>query len=155
MAKGFPRGIRPARPKDEAAWHRMWADFILEGPEPCAEDAPAAVWQGVHDPHSPYAMLMAVDEEDRPVGFCLWVTHPWSWSTKRACYLLDLYVAPSARGTGKGRLLLESLAAMGKREGWLKIYWMTQADNVTAQRLYDKVATRSSLVRYDLYVNEH
>jgi hypothetical protein len=50
---------------------------------------------------------------------------------------------------------MEALAALGRREGWLKIYWMTQADNVTAQRLYDKLATRSPLVRYDMMLNEH
>jgi ribosomal protein S18 acetylase RimI-like enzyme len=155
MARGFPAGIRPARPKDEAAWRRMWADFIKEGPEPCSAEAPSSVWQGVLDPHSPYSMLLAVDGQEKPQGFVLYLTHPWSWSTKRACYLLDLYVAPEARGQGKGRLLIDTLAALGKREGWLKIYWMTQANNAMAQRLYDKVAKRSPLVRYDLYLNEH
>ena len=155
MAKGFPAGIRPAKAKDEAAWRRLWDDFIKSGPEPCADDAPAAAWKGVLDPHSPYSMLVAVDARDEPVGFCLYLTHPWSWSTRRACYLLDLYVAPESRGKGTGRLLIDSLADLGKREGWLKIYWMTQSHIEMAQRLYDKVAKRSSLVRYDLYVNEH
>jgi ribosomal protein S18 acetylase RimI-like enzyme len=155
MQQSFPPGIRAARPEDEAAWRRMWADFIKEGPEPCGEDAPASVWRGVHDESSPYALLLAVDEQDRPQGFLLSVTHPWSWSARPACYLLDLYVAPEARGQGKGRALMEALAAQGRREGWLKIYWMTQADNATAQRLYDKLATRSPLVRYDMLLNEH
>jgi ribosomal protein S18 acetylase RimI-like enzyme len=155
MQQSLPAGIRAARPADEAAWRRMWADFIKEGPEPCAEEAPTSVWRGVHDESSPYGLLLAVDEQDRPQGFVLYVIHPWSWSARPACYLLDLYVAPEARGQGKGRALMEALAAQGRREGWLKIYWMTQADNATAQRLYDKFATRSPLVRYDMLLNEH
>ena len=93
MARGFPTGIRPARPKDEAAWRRMWAEFIKEGPEPCSEEAPSSVWQGVLDPHSPYALLLAVDAQDRPQGFVLYLTHPWSWSTKRAPHV-DTPVEP-------------------------------------------------------------
>jgi len=155
MQQSFAPGIRAARPQDEAAWRHLWADFIKEGPEPCADAAPASVWQGVHDPASPYALLLAVDAQDRPQGFLLYLTHPWSWSTRPACYLLDLYVAPEARGRGKGRALMDALTAIGRSEGWLKIYWMTQAGNATAQRLYDKLATRSALVRYDLMLNEH
>jgi ribosomal protein S18 acetylase RimI-like enzyme len=155
MQKQRPDGVRAARPDDEAAWRHMWADFIQEGPEPCGEEAPTSVWRGVHDPASPYALLLAVDAEDRPLGFLLYLTHPWSWSTRAACYLLDLYVVPEARGRGQGRAMMEALAAIGRREGWLKIYWMTQADNVTAQRLYDKLGRRSALVRYDMELNEH
>lgn len=155
MEQSLPSGIRRARPEDEEAWRRMWADFIKEGPEPCSADAPTSVWSGVHDPSSPLHLLLAVDDRDRPLGFLLYVTHPWSWSARAACYLLDLYVAPMARGRGYGRRLIEALADLGRAAGWLKIYWMTQADNVTAQRLYDKLARRSALVRYDLVLNEH
>ena len=147
--------IRNAVPSDEGAWRRMWRDFIEGGPEPCSADAPDAVWRGVMDETNPLRMLIAVGEEEEPIGFLLYVTHPWSWSARQAAYLLDLYVAPSWRGRGIGSALIEHLAQFGRKEGWLKIYWMTQADNEAAHRLYEKLAVRSALVRYDMMLNPH
>ena len=133
----------------------MWRDFIEGGLEPCSADAPDAVWRGVMDETNPLRMLIAVGEEEEPIGFLLYVTHPWSWSARQVAYLLDLYVAPSWRGRGIGSDLIEHLAQFGRKQGWLKIYWMTQADNEAAHRLYEKLAVRSALVRYDMMLNPY
>ena len=158
MSSGARRGparIRWAMPRDEAAWRRMWSDFTQGGPEPCSADAPDAVWRGALDEASPLGLLVASDEADEPIGFLLYVTHPWSWSARQVAYLLDLYVAPSWRGQGTATAMMEHLAQIGRKGGWLKIYWMTQADNEAAHRLYGKMAARSALVRYDMMLNPH
>jgi ribosomal protein S18 acetylase RimI-like enzyme len=147
--------IRPAHAEDGQDWIAMWRDFITTGPEPCAPDAADATWRRVMDPADPMKCMIAADGEGRAVGFALYVTHAYSWSTRPLCYLLDLYVRPEARHRGLGRALIESLAEVGREAGWLKIYWMTQADNAAAQSLYDKVAQRSPLVRYDLILAPH
>ena len=67
----------------------------------------------------------------------------------------QLYVDPSRRGAGIGSAMLERLRQIGQEAGWLKIYWMTQADNFAAHRLYDKFGRRSPLVRYDMLVNDY
>lgn len=147
--------IRRPRADDEDAWHALWNDFVQGGPEPCSAEAPAAVWRRVLASAEPMDLWLAVDLQDRPVGFVLSVVFPYSWSTRPVCYLLDLYVAPEARSQGLGRRLIERLAAEGREKGWLKLMWMTQHDNARAQALYDSLATRSSLVRYDLMLGDH
>jgi len=147
--------IRRPRAADAAAWLGLWQALVATGPEPCSNEAPAAVWQRALRPDDAMALWLAVDAADRPVGFVLRVVFPYSWSTRPVCYLLDLYVAPELRGQGVGRQLIQHLAEEGRAAGWLKLMWMTQHDNAEAQRLYDKVATRSSLVRYDLMLGEH
>jgi ribosomal protein S18 acetylase RimI-like enzyme len=147
--------IRPARAEHRQEWLAMWQDFITTGPEPCAPEAAAAAWRRVMDPADSMKCLIAVDGEGSAIGFVLYVTHAYSWSARPLCYLLDLYVRPEARHHGLGRALIDALADTGRDEGWLKIYWMTQADNARAQALYDKVAERSPLVRYDLYLAPH
>jgi ribosomal protein S18 acetylase RimI-like enzyme len=147
--------IRPARVEDEQDWFTMWRDFTATGPEPCAPAAAAAVWRRVTDPSDPMKCLVAVGGEERAVGFVLYLTHAYSWSARPICYLLDLYVRPEARQQGLGRALIDALADIGRADGWLKIYWMAQPDNAAARALYDKVAARSPLVRYDLYLAPH
>jgi ribosomal protein S18 acetylase RimI-like enzyme len=147
--------IRPARADDEQDWLALWKDFSVNGPEPCAPGAAAAAWRRVTDPSDPMKCIVAADSEDGVVGFVLYVTHAYSWSTRLICYLLDLYVRPESRQQGLGRALIDAIAEIGRKEGWLKIYWMTQADNAVAHALYDKVAERSPLVRYDLYLAPH
>ena len=147
--------IRAAAANDEAPWLAMWRDFVLTGPEPCAPDAAAAAWRRVMDPASPMNCLMAVDAADAAIGFLLYVTHPYGWSSRDICYLQDLYVHPESRGRGCGRALIEALSQTGRQAGWLKIYWMTQEDNAAARRLYDAIARRSPLVRYDLQLAPH
>jgi GNAT superfamily N-acetyltransferase len=50
-------------------------------------------------------------------------------------FLHDLYILPECRGRGVGALLLKSVAALGCKENWTKIEWMTANDNLAGQRL--------------------
>ena len=45
------------------------------------------------------------------------VFHPSTWSTAPYCYLEDLFVTPSARGTGTARELLDAVFAEAARPG--------------------------------------
>jgi GNAT superfamily N-acetyltransferase len=147
--------IRPALPKDQQRWHALFAALVATGPEPCAADAPGHVWECVSAEDHPMRLLIAADRGDEAIGFLLYLTHPYSWSRRPIGYLLDLYVDPAIRGAGVGTALIERLTAIGREAGWLKIYWMTQADNDRAHALYGKLANRSPLVRYDLLLNPH
>ena len=147
--------VRAATAHDEKPWLEMWRDFVLSGPEPCAPTAADVAWRRIMDPANPMECLVATDAGDVAIGFLLYVTHPYGWSSRSVCYLQDLYVRPDARRRGCGRALIETLSDAGRRAGWLKIYWMTQEDNVVARRLYDTIAVRSPLVRYDLQLAPH
>jgi GNAT superfamily N-acetyltransferase len=147
--------IREAAPKDEQRWYAMFAALVATGPEPCAADAPGFVWGCATSIDHPMRLLIAADSSDEAIGFLLYLTHPYSWSRRPIAYLLDLFVEPDSRRGGIGGALIERLADIGRERGWLKIYWMTQADNDKAHALYGRIAQRSPLVRYDLPLNEH
>ncbi|MGB2569736.1 GNAT family N-acetyltransferase [Micromonospora citrea] len=66
---------------------------------------------------------VAVDADDRPLGFALWFLNFSTWEGVHGVYLEDLYVRPEARGTGAGRALLATLAALCVERGYRRLDW--------------------------------
>jgi ribosomal protein S18 acetylase RimI-like enzyme len=97
--------------------------------------------------------LLARDEQCAAVGFA---TVFWSWNTLLAArigVMNDLYVAPSARGTGVADELIGACAEECRLHGAASLDWETAKDNLRAQRVYDRVgAHRSEWVDYSLPV---
>jgi len=84
------------------------------------------------------------------VGLAHAVVHPTTWSTRPVCYLEDLFVEPSARGSGVGRALIDAVVAEARVRGAVSVYWHTQEFNAQARRLYDTVGRLRSWVVYEI-----
>ena len=61
----------------------------------------------------------------------------------------DLFADPAARGRGVGAALIAQLQQIARDEGATVVRWITADDNATAQRLYDRVATKTRWLTYD------
>jgi len=64
------------------------------------------------------------------------------------CYLQDLFTNEASRGRGIGRALIESVYERATAAGSPRVYWNTHETNLTAMKLYDKVAERSGFIQY-------
>lgn len=93
---------------------------------------------------------LVAEVDDGLVGLLHHVVHPHTWSSEPVCYLEDLFVDASARGSGVGRALIGELVVRGRAAGWRRIYWHTDTGNDTARVLYDRVAELSDYVRYEV-----
>ena len=74
--------------------------------------------------------------------------HRSTWAPKRYCYLEDLFVADSARGSGLGRALIEAVYEKAELAGASRVYWLTHSNNAQARALYDKVANNLGFIQY-------
>lgn len=147
--------VREARAHDRDAYLKMWADFTSAKPsEPGDPEMGSVNWSRMMNPANPMRGIVVVDEYDQAQGFVCFLAFPFTWSKKDVCYLQDIYVQRHCRGLGYGRLLIEHLVQIARAEGWYKIFWMTERDNVKAQSLYEKIAKRMDYLRYDLVVGE-
>ena len=141
--------VRAVQPDDRQHWQPLWRgylDFYETVLDPAVTDATwARITKG--DP----AMRGLVAARDAGlVGLLHYVLHPTTWTTTPACYLEDLFVAPEARGAGVGQALIAALNDMARTEGWSSIHWITAHDNAPGMRLYDRVARRTTWVRYEI-----
>jgi ribosomal protein S18 acetylase RimI-like enzyme len=147
--------VRDMRPEDRDAFLEMWADFVSLAPgEPGNHAMGELNWGRLADPAHPLAGIVATGADGQALGFTLFLAFPFTWARGDVCYLQDIYTRAAARGQGVARAMIAELEVRGRAAGWFKIFWMTQADNFTAQRLYDRVAERKDYIRYDLNICE-
>ena len=131
---------------------RAYCDFYDVDP---ADDALLAVSRAlIGDPDREGVQLIARADNRDAVGFA---TVYWSWNTliaTRVGIMHDLFVAPSARGTGAADLLISACVDECRKHGATTLGWQTARDNTRAQRVYERVrATREEWVDYWLNVN--
>jgi GNAT superfamily N-acetyltransferase len=130
---------------------RAYCDFYAVSP---SDEALLEVSRAlIADPDRDGVQLIARNGGEEAVGFA---TVYWSWDTliaARVGIMHDLFVNPSARGTGIADLLIEACVEECRRHGAAKLGWQTASDNARAQRVYERVgATRDEWVDYWLAV---
>jgi GNAT superfamily N-acetyltransferase len=144
--------VRDAEMADRVAWHRMWLDNCGHFDASMSAEESQELWRRIMDPEHPIGALVSHAGAVQGVltGFAHYVLHPHTFSSRMVCYLEDLWIEPSARGSGVGRKLIEALIARGRERGWRRVYWHTEADNAAARGLYSRVAQATDSVRYDV-----
>lgn len=66
---------------------------------------------------------VASDADGAVVGFALWFKNFSTWDGVHGVYLEDLYVRPEHRGSGHGKALLATLAAVCAERGYSRLTW--------------------------------
>lgn len=76
------------------------------------------------------------------VGFALWFRNFSTWRGTHGVYLEDLYVSPAHRGTGLGRELLRTLAAVCVERGYARLEWSVLDWNTPSIEFYRAAGAR-------------
>jgi GNAT superfamily N-acetyltransferase len=75
---------------------------------------------------------------DDVVGMALWFLNFSTWRGTHGIYLEDLYVQPAHRGTGLGKELLRTLAALCVERGYSRLEWSVLDWNTPSIDFYTK-----------------
>jgi GNAT superfamily N-acetyltransferase len=70
------------------------------------------------------------------VGIALWFLNYSTWRGTHGIYLEDLYVSPQHRGSGLGRELLRTLAAVCVERGYSRLEWSVLDWNTPSIEFY-------------------
>jgi GNAT superfamily N-acetyltransferase len=142
--------IRPLAESDRAEWLPLWLAYLDFYEHQLSEAQTSLTFRRLVDEEFPMYGAMAWDGDDRAIGLVHWLTHPATWSHGAYCYLEDLFVSPGARGTGAGSALIRTVSDWALEHGNSKVYWLTAETNATARALYDRVATHTGFVHYEI-----
>lgn len=144
--------IRFVSPTDYDQWLPLWEQYLTFYNTKLSLEVAQKTWERFLDQDSPMFCLIA-KHGDEIIGIAQYLYHPSTWSTQDYCYLSDLFVSPKHRRKHVGKALIEALTAEAKQHGCAKVYWHTQETNHTAQRLYDWIAIKPGMIKYDILLS--
>jgi GNAT superfamily N-acetyltransferase len=141
--------VRPAVASDYDAWRLLWdgynAFYGRAGATALPRNIVQKTWERFFDPREPVHALVA-ELDGALVGIAHYLFHRSTIHVENVCYLQDLFTAPTQRGKGIGRALIDGVYDRARAAGAARVYWMTHESNATAIALYSQVAERPGFI---------
>lgn len=104
-------------------------------------------WNRFFDVNEPVHALV-VENNGRLIGLAHFIFHRSTIMLGSTCYLQDLFIEEASRGKGIAGALIDAVCQRAKVAGSTRVYWQTHEFNLTAMKLYDKIAERSGFIVY-------
>lgn len=147
--------IRPATKADEAALGR-WGGALMRQHHDfdplrfVRSENPEAGYGRflVSQIAEPECVVLVAEREGRVIGYAYAGLEPMSWKDLRAAcgYLHDVFVDPEARGAGAGARLVREAIRWLEARGAPRVVLMSAARNEAAQRLFERLGFRRTMV---------
>ena len=129
------------RTEDRPTWETMWQASVAEHGR-VEDDAVEQTWTFLMEriPMGVNGLCARLDGE--LAGFLHYVLHPVAGAMHPVCYMQDVYVAPEHRRKGVASHLIAALSHFCDQQGWERIYWLVDARNEEAQKLYETIGIK-------------
>jgi len=147
--------VRPVAEGEFDSWSQLFRGYAEFYRWPTSDEHQRQIWSWIHDQGRVEALVaVELDADGDEVGGPRGLAHLREWVRPLrgvVCgYLDDLYVDPAVRGGGAVDALFEEMSRLAIERGWDVIRWTTADDNYRARTAYDKRATRTSWITYDM-----
>jgi len=141
--------VRAVAASDHDAWAPLFAAYGTFYETSFSDAVIESTWSRLLAEGSGIDAIVA-EVDGTVIGFAHYRSHPDTFSTGRDWFLDDLFVDPEARGAGAATALIEELTGYARGTGPGSLRWITAESNERAQRVYDRVATKTTWVTYEV-----
>jgi len=141
--------IRQLSQADKSAWldlYHSYLEFYETEPEELATEL---LWNRIIK-EVPEIHALLVELDGMVVGTAHFHYQLSTWTQTFTCYLEDLYVSEEVRGKGLATALIEEVKRLALEHKCSELFWITKESNQIARKLYDKIASQSEFVRYEI-----
>ncbi|MBO0901900.1 GNAT family N-acetyltransferase [Cellulomonas sp. zg-ZUI222] len=142
--------VRRVAAGDHAAWTRLFRAYRAFYELPDDGHAIATTWGWVVGEQHGMTGLVAVGADGALLGLANLRAFARPSTGTTGLYLDDLFVDPDARRSGAGSALLRAAGDLAAQRGDTVVRWITAQDNTRARALYDRHATATPWVTYDM-----
>lgn len=140
---------RPVTQEDYAAWSNLYAGYAAFYGVEQTEAMRDTLWDWLHDSKVEVNGFIA-EAGNRPIGLTHYRPFRSPLRAVTNCFLDDLFVEPGARGSGAAAALIGAVEQEARTRGWTLVRWITADNNYRARGVYDKLATRTNWITYDI-----
>lgn len=140
--------IQPLAREQRADWTPLWRAYLAFYKTELPDDQFDLTFARYCDPERLDMLGWLAWNGAQAVGLVHVIVHSHGWHAAPVTYLQDLYAVPEVRGIGIGRRLIETVYADADAAGRPTVYWLTQAGNDVARRLYDRIAQPTDFMKY-------
>ncbi|MDH3219933.1 MAG: GNAT family N-acetyltransferase [Gammaproteobacteria bacterium] len=138
--------------EDRVQWELLYHGYAEFYQVPMNDQILDTVWGWIQDSSNPFFGLIAKDGDGRALGLMHCRQMPSPLRGAMVGFLDDLFVSPEARGQGVVEDLYRALNALGKKQGWPFIRWITAENNYRGRAIYDRLADRTHWVTYQMQI---
>ena len=142
--------ILAPEPRHRDGWEQLYAGYAAFYQVTQTPEMRATVWGWITDPAHEVKALVAEDADGRAIGLAHYRPFARPLSASTGGFLDDLFVDPAHRGARVADALIGALATLGRERGWSVIRWITADTNYRGRAVYDRLATRTPWLTYDI-----
>ena len=142
--------VRQVAQNERSLWENLFKSYAKFYKTTVSDEGLVAVWGWIFDESNDFWCDVVEDADGKLIGFTQYQLMHRSLGGSMTCYLSDLYVDPSVRGSGAGRAMIDHVRAFAKDRGLPNVRWLTQENNYAARRLYDTYAERTDFMFYNI-----
>jgi ribosomal protein S18 acetylase RimI-like enzyme len=140
--------FEPVSPRRYGAWRAHYLRYAAALGEHANDTVAETVWSWLLARTHGVEGILAIGQDDELVGFVHFRPFPRTLDGNEACFLDDVWVTESHRGTALAEALIDRVRAIARERGWTHVRWVTDARNARARALYDRIAEDARLVTY-------
>ena len=142
--------VVPVTSAHRPRWEILYAGYAAFYRVEQTPEMRETVWNWLMDPAREVWGLVALDGAADPIGLTHFRTFARPLSATTGLFLDDLFVDPGQRGGGIADALIGAVADRGREMGCSVVRWITAENNYRARGVYDRLATRTPWVTYDI-----
>lgn len=139
--------VRALEAADQQVWRSLWQGFQTHFGGAVPPEVTGKTWDTLLDSVEPLNGLVAI-KAGRPCGIVHFSFTPFAWTASPVCFLQDLYVDESARGSGAGRALVQGVYEAAQARGAANVFWLADAADERLLQFYRGIAVETPFVRF-------
>lgn len=143
--------IRTAETKDFQPWSQLYKQYLDFYHTTLSNDQLSTLWEWFFDAEKKIYCHIAFVKEN-PVGLVHFREFLRPIKASIGIFMDDLFVSPTHRGQGVAQQLINSIEHFALEKNVPLVRWITADDNQNAMNVYDKLASKTKWVTYDLKV---